>query len=133
MKITFLIPPPLAGQRPAERSSGCTNVVYPTPNIYELTVAALIEKSGRFQVAYHDFTYEHDQLEDFVKQDDSDFYSFWTVNLSVDTDLHATEIIHNIKPEVFCLLLGPGPTYYIKKCVNHSHTIVLRGEPDMVL
>ncbi len=133
MKITFLIPPPLAGQRPAERSSGCTNVVYPTPNIYELTVAALIEKSGRFQVAYHDFTYEHDQLEDFVKQDDSDFYSFWTVNLSVDTDLHATEIIHNIKPEAFCLLLGPGPTYYIRKCVNHSHTIVLRGEPDMIL
>lgn len=133
MKITFLIPPPLAGQRPAERSSGCTNVVYPTPNIYELTVAALIERESGFEVAYHDFTYEHDSLEEFVEQDNSDFYSFWTVNLSVNTDLHATETIHRIKPGVYCLLLGPGPTYYIKKCLDNSRTIVLRGEPDLTM
>ena len=133
MKITFLIPPTLDGQRPAERSSGCTHVVYPTPNIYELTVAALIEKSGEFNVAYHDFTYQKDSLEDFLSRDDSDFYSFWTVNLSIDTDLHAAQIIHSMKPDAYCLLLGPGPTYYINKCLNHERTIVLRGEPDMVL
>ena len=133
MKITFLIPPTLDGQRPAERSSGCTHVVYPTPNIYELTVAALIEKSWEFNVAYHDFTYQKDSLEDFLSRDDSDFYSFWTVNLSIDTDLHAAQIIHSMKPDAYCLLLGPGPTYYINKCLNHERTIVLRGEPDMVL
>ena len=103
MKITFLIPPTLDGQRPAERSSGCTHVVYPTPNIYELTVAALIEKSGEFNVAYHDFTYQKDCLEDFLSRDDSDFYSFWTVNLSIDTDLHAAQIIHSMKPDAYCL------------------------------
>lgn len=133
MKITFLIPPPLPGQRPAERSSGCTHVVYPTPNIYELTVAALIEESGHFDVAYHDFTYEKDNLDAFIASDDSDFYSFWTVNLSVDTDLHAAGIIHSLRPSAYCLLLGPGPTYYIRKCLNHDHNIVVRGEPDMAL
>ena len=81
MKITFLIPPPLHGQRPAERSSGCTHVVYPTPNIYELTVAALVEKTGLFTVAYKDFTYEKDEFGKFIAEDDSDFYSIWTVKL----------------------------------------------------
>lgn len=133
MKITFLIPPPIEGERPAERSSGCTHVVYPTPNIYELTVAALIEKSGKFDVAYRDLTYEKVSLEAFVANDDSDFYSFWTVNLSVATDLYSTDIIHKLRPNAYCLLLGPGPTYYIDKCVNHSHNIILRGEPDMAL
>lgn len=133
MKITFLIPPPLEGQRPAERSSGCTHVVYPTPNIYELTVAAVVENSGEFEVAYHDFTYEKLDLESFISSDNSDFYSFWTVNLSVDTDLHAADVIHRLRPEAYCLLLGPGSTYYIEKCACHSHNIVLRGEPDMQL
>lgn len=133
MKITFLVPPPIKGQRPAERSSGCTHVVYPTPNIYELTVAALIEKSGHFDVAYHDFTYEKTDLRTFISSDDSDFYSIWTVNLSVDTDLHAVDIIHSVRPDVYCFMLGPGPTYYINKCLSRDHTIVLRGEPDMML
>lgn len=133
MKITFLTPPPLPGQRPAERSSGCTHVVYPTPNIYELTVAAAVEKTGRFEVAYHDFTYEKLDLREFIAGDDSDFYSFWTVNLSVDTDLAAAGIIHGVKPAAYCLLLGPGPTYYAAKCLNHDHNIVLRGEPDLTL
>lgn len=133
MKITFLIPPPLPGQRPAERSSGCTHVVYPTPNIYELTVAAAVEETGHFEVAYHDFTYEKLNLHEFIANDDSDFYSFWTVNLSVDTDLAATDIIHSLKPAAYCLLLGPGPTYYTAKCLNHNHNIVLRGEPDLTL
>ena len=46
MKLTFLIPPVLDGKNPAERTAGCTRVVYLAPNIYELTVVALLEKEG---------------------------------------------------------------------------------------
>jgi len=133
LKITFLIPPPLKGQRPAERSSGCTHVVYPTPNIYELTTAAYIEASDHFEVAYHDFTYEKDDFCQFIRNDDSDFYSIWTVNLSVENDIHAIETIHSLRPEAYCLLLGPGPTYYINKCLCHDRVIIVRGEPDLAL
>ena len=42
MKITFLVPPVLDGNRPAERSAGCTRVVYLAPNIYELTVIGVV-------------------------------------------------------------------------------------------
>lgn len=133
MKITFLIPPPLPGERPAERSSGCTHVVYPTPNIYELTVAAFIEGTGHFSVAYHDFTYEKGDFTEFIKSDDSDFYSIWTVNLSVNTDIRAAETIHSLRPEAYCLMLGPGSTYFISKCLCHDRVIVLRGEPDLIL
>lgn len=133
MKITFLIPPPLRNERPAERSSGCTHVVYPTPNIYELTVAALVEQTGHFGVAYEDFTYGKRDLRKFIAADDSDFYSFWTVNLSISTDLAAAAIIHELRPEAYCLFMGPGPTYYVDKCLGHDRNIVLRGEPDMAL
>ena len=133
MKITFLIPPSLHGQRPAERSSGCTHVVYPTPNIYELTVAALVEKTGLFTVAYKDFTYEKDEFGTFIAEDDSDCYSIWTVNLSVETDLNAVSVISSLRPEAYCLLIGPGSTYYVEKCLVNEKTIVVRGEPDLAL
>ena len=99
MKITFLVPPPLTGQRPAERSSGCTHVVYPTPNIYELTVAALVEKTGHVEVAYKDFTWEKEDFNEYLLHDDSDFYSIWTVNLSIETDMHAVARIHALRHE----------------------------------
>ena len=53
LKILFLVPPVVEGTHPAERSSGCTRVVYPTPNIYELQVAACVRQIG-FDVSYWD-------------------------------------------------------------------------------
>ena len=54
MKLTFVIPPEPTQEAPAERTAGCTRVVYPAPNIYELSVVALLEKHG-YTVAYEDF------------------------------------------------------------------------------
>ncbi len=133
MKITFLVPPPLTGQRPAERSSGCTHVVYPTPNIYELTVAALVEKTGHVEVAYKDFTWEKEDFNEYLLHDDSDFYSIWTVNLSIETDMHAVARIHALRLEAYCMLIGPASTYYVNKCLTDDKTIVVRGEPDLAL
>ena len=52
MKLTFLIPPVLDNKNPAERTAGCTRVVYLAPNIYELTVVALLEKEGFDDIHY---------------------------------------------------------------------------------
>ena len=68
MKVTFLTPPSLDGFKPAERTAGCTRVVYNMVNIYELTVAALLEKEG-YDVYYKNFVVKiADSLYVFINQ-----------------------------------------------------------------
>lgn len=136
MKITFLIPPVLNGGQPAERSSGCTRVVYATPNIYELTVAALLEREGYEDLHYEDFVYDHrtpEQFRQFLERDRSAVYCMWTVNLSIENDVAVADLIHQMMPESYVLLMGPGPTYYTRKCLTHERTVIVRGEPDMAV
>ena len=58
MKITFLTPPELIGHQPAERTAGCTRMVYPMPNIYELSVAAVLEEEGVHDITRRDFVFD---------------------------------------------------------------------------
>lgn len=136
MKISFLIPPSFDNRQPAERSAGCTRVTYLFPNIYELSAAAVLEASGRDEVEYHDFVYskaDREKFETFLAQDDSDIYLMWTVNLSIDTDLEAIKIIRSKRGRVPVILLGPGPTHFIKKCLPDSDVFIVRGEPEATL
>ena len=82
MKITFIIPPALDNTNPAERTAGCTRLVYPMPNIYELTVAGLLEQD-KHEVCYQDFVLNNEKqsgLDDFLKNDSSECYMLWCVN-----------------------------------------------------
>ena len=95
MKITFLVPPVLDGNRPAERSAGCTRVVYLAPNIYELTVIGVVENENLGEVAYEDFVFykkKENDFRQFLSSDNSNIYCIWTVNLSIESDLKAIEI-----------------------------------------
>ncbi|MBP5561051.1 MAG: radical SAM protein [Muribaculaceae bacterium] len=134
MKITFLVPPILDGSKqPAERTAGCTRVVYLAPNMYELTVAAVVEQAGDHDVRYRDFIYDKKGKDAFVKfleQDDSELYFIWTVNLSIDSDNEAIRLIHEHNADARVVLLGPGATYFTKKCLTDARDIVVRGEPE---
>jgi radical SAM superfamily enzyme YgiQ (UPF0313 family) len=133
MKITFLTPPANSGIKPAERTAGCTRVVYPMPNIYELTVAALFEQEG-YQVTYEDFILQgkkNQDLEEFLKKDNSFCYCFWSVNLSIETDLLALKKIRSVHPSVKVIFMGPGPTYYTHRFLVDENVIVVRGEPEL--
>ena len=132
MKISFVTPPVLIGKRPAERSAGCTHVVYPIPNIYELTVAAVVEAMEGCRVVYRDFSGCNDDREwrQWLVGDDSDIYMVWMVNLSLKNDLLATDIIHNVRPDSFVVFLGPGATYFIADALSHHRKIVVSGEPE---
>ncbi|MDE5661883.1 MAG: radical SAM protein, partial [Muribaculaceae bacterium] len=57
MKLTFIVPPCFDHKQPAERTAGCTRVVYLAPNIYELSVAALLEQNKNNAIRYKDFVY----------------------------------------------------------------------------
>jgi anaerobic magnesium-protoporphyrin IX monomethyl ester cyclase len=133
MKTTFIIPPSLDGNKPAERSAGCTRMVYPIPNIYELIVAAVLENAGH-EVVYKDFVLMRrgdDLFESFLENDDSDCYLIWSVNLSINTDIHAHVLIRKYRPNAFIIFEGPAPTLYTKKFLLDNRTIVVRGEPEI--
>lgn len=132
MKVSFITPPSLDKFKPAERTAGCTRVVYNMVNIYELTVAALAEQEG-YEVAYRNFVLEEaslDQFFSFLENDDSDVYLLWTVNLSIPTDIQEERFIHAKRPESICIFLGPGATYFAKSLLGHPASVVVRGEPE---
>lgn len=132
MKITFLTPPSLDNSKPAERTAGCTRVVYNMANIYELTVVAVLEQGG-YDIHYKNFVLENETKESlfsFLKNDDSDCYIFWSVNLSIPTDLQVQSFIHTLHKKALCLFMGPGATYFTETFLTHINSIVVRGEPE---
>ncbi len=133
MKITFITPPAINGSKPAERTAGCTRVVYAMPNIYELTVAALLEQE-KYEIYYIDFILEKKSSNDlafFLESDNSDCYCIWSVNLSMDADLEALKQIRKTHATAKILFMGPAPTYYTKNFVLDNNVFVLRGEPEL--
>lgn len=135
MKVSFIVPPCFDHKQAAERTAGCTRVVYLAPNIYELTSAAVLELEG-YEVEYHDFVYHpasREKFDAFFVGDKADVYVFWTVNLSIATDLSAIETIRRHRPEVKIVLLGPGPTHFIDRCLPDKNVYIVRGEPEQTL
>ncbi len=135
MKVSFLVPPVVVGTHPAERSSGCTSVVYATPNIYELQVAACVEQAGH-EVRYRDCINHAESIECLLENENTtpaDVYMMWTVNLSVDNDIEITRRLHAVLPDAWVVLLGPGATYFSHKCHVDEHTIVVHGEPEQTV
>ncbi|MBR5639600.1 MAG: radical SAM protein [Muribaculaceae bacterium] len=136
MKITFLVPPVLDGNRPAERSAGCTRVVYLAPNIYELTVIGVVENENLGEVDYQDFVFNKKNEQDYrqyLSSDTSDVYCIWTVNLSIESDIKAIEILQRYRPDSRVILMGPGPSYFIDKCLVNDRIIIVRGEPEATI
>lgn len=133
LHITLLTPPERDGLQPAERTAGCTRVVYPMPNIYLLTVAAVAERAG-CTVACADFSdtrHGDDALQAFLASDTSDIYFFWTVNLSLETDCRAVELAGRLRPEALSVMMGPGATYFASRCLQGTApVVVVRGEPE---
>lgn len=133
MKISVITPPPINGVKPAERTAGCTRVVYAMPNIYELTVAALLEQEG-YEVVCTDFVLRNESLADldnYLSTDVSDCYCFWSVNLSMEADLYALQQIRKYHPTAKVLFMGPAPTYYTTNFLTDENIFVLRGEPEL--
>ena len=136
MRLVFITPPVLKGKRPAERTAGCTHVVYLAPNTYELTVVALVEQSGVHEVSHCDMVYDkwsRQQYINWLQHDTSEVYLMWTVNLSIDNDLAAITLILEHRPSSHVVMMGPGPTHFTERCLCDDRVIVVRGEPDLTV
>lgn len=135
MKINFIIPPVLDGTREAERIAGCSYSLYHTPNIIILLTAAVLRESGN-EILYSDFPLYKLKERDFRDSlwlDNSDIYCLFTVNLAMETDLMAKEIIREIKGNAPIIFFGPTPTYWPEKFLKDKYTYVVRGEPEYTL
>ena len=132
MKVCFLIPPEPLAATPAERSAGCTRVVYPMPNLYELTVAALVESKG-YAVDYVDLTASGGDLREFVGSSDADVFMIWTVNLSRAADFAARDAILELRPDAKVVFLGPGATFFPNLYLTDERVVIARGEPEMTV
>ncbi|MEO0092716.1 MAG: radical SAM protein [candidate division WOR-3 bacterium] len=135
MKITFLIPPPINKKKVPERVFGCTYGLYPIPNIFILTFASILRNDGNqvlvfdapiMQVSPKDF-------QDFLRNDKSDCYIFYTVNLAKDLDIFTARQIRAIRKDVSIIFCGPAPTYSPEEFLIDNATYVVRGEPDFTL
>jgi len=134
-KITFLIPPSLDGKNILDRVAGCSYTVYNVPNIFVLISLAALREKG-FTVVYEDFSINKKNKEDFIdflKNDASDLYIFYTVNLSMKIDLKAVDIIKNIRADVPIIFFGPSPTFWPEKFLKDESIYVVRGEPEITI
>lgn len=133
MKITFLTPPSLDNNPPAERVFGCNYGIYPIPNIFILYPAAVLEEDGH-KVVFIDGPIENwdrKKLIKFLEMDDSDIYAIYTVFLSEKTDLQLHNLIRKIKNDMSIIFFGPQPTYRPEHYLKDENTFIIRGEPEL--
>ena len=134
MKITFLVPPPIDGKIP-ERVAGCAYLLYYVPNIFLLGAAAVLEKAG-YEVRYIETTikkWDQKQFRAFLREDLSDIYSFYSVNLSQETDMQALKDIRDIRGNVPVVFFGPAPSDRPAEFVVDGNAYVVRGEPEYTM
>lgn len=133
MKITFIDPPNYKPGIVVERVFGCNLTIYPIPNIFTLTLAALLQEKG-YQVCYIDAANMGGGVKRFVrflKSDDSDILSIHSVNLSQEMDLQALRIIREIKGNLPVVFTGPAPTLKPNDYLLDEYTFIVRGEPEI--
>ncbi|BBO17465.1 Radical SAM superfamily enzyme YgiQ [Candidatus Brocadia pituitae] len=134
MKITFLVPPPINAKIP-ERVAGCAYLLYYVPNIFLLSAAAVLEKAG-FEVKYIETTikkWDRGHFLSFLREDLSDVYCFYSVNLSQNTDLQALKDIREIRGDVPIIFFGPAPSDRPAEFVVDDYAYVVRGEPEYTM
>lgn len=135
MQITFIDPPNFLEKKPIERVFGCTYSLYPIPNIFSLSNAALLEREG-FKVNYIDMANERwglPRFRAFFKSDQSSAYVFYSVNLSLQPDLLAFEFLRESRPDAYVIFSGPAPTYFARNFLKDKNTFVVRGETEFTL
>lgn len=135
MRMTFVVPPEPGKEVAAERSAGCTRIVYPMPNIYELIAAACLEDKGH-KVKLVDFVAEKgdaDAVERFLRTDNSSAYLVWSVNLSRNADFAFRDMALRLRPEAKIIFMGPGATFFPELYLTDNRVTIVRGEPEATL
>ncbi len=131
MKVTFIVPPPLDSKLPAERIFGCNYGIYYQPNIFILYSLSVLKEIG-CEVKFFDCVINNFRKKDFlnyIRNNDSNIYVFYTVFLSKTTDLKARALIRSIRPYAKFIYLSTEPTSNPEEFADKD-SYVIRGEPE---
>jgi radical SAM superfamily enzyme YgiQ (UPF0313 family) len=134
MKITFLIPPVLDGFNNVDRCFGCNYSIYFLPLLPALYVATLLKKETE-KISVIDFPAQkktEQDFKEFIENDNSDIYIFYTVFLCQNTDLIARRLIRGRVLNARFIFCGPQPTWAPEVFLDKSDTVVIRGEPEFI-
>ena len=97
--------------------------------------AAILEKGG-YEVKYIESTikkWDRGHFLAFLREDLSDVYCFYSVNLSQETDMQALKDIREIRGNVSVVFFGPAPSDRPAEFVVDGNTYVVRGEPEYTM
>jgi radical SAM superfamily enzyme YgiQ (UPF0313 family) len=143
VRAVFLVPPPLPGQRPAERVFGCTFELYPFPPLPLLYAAAAARAAGHRAEAWDsprrphglDWGFFEKALADLADPEQqpgpAGAFVLHTVNLSRESDLAAGRAIREAcGPDAAVIYTGPGPSWEPERYLSDARTFVLRGEVE---
>jgi len=134
MKITFLMPPSLDGERCADRCYGCNYGIYFLPHLPTLYMATILQ-NDRYEIAIRDFAAKKQKKKDFlnfISNDDSNAYVFFTVFLSERNDIEARRLIRNIQDDAKYVYCGTQATWNPTAFLDEN-SYVIRGEPDFTI
>ena len=135
MKVTFLIPPVLDGTQDVDRCFGCNYSIYFLPLLPALYSATLL-KGEVEAVSILDFPAlkkTKNDFKNFIQNDNSDVYIFYTVFLCQNTDLSARNMIREVRADARFIFSGPQATFAPEVFLDKSDTFAARGEPDFII
>lgn len=135
MKVTFLIPPVLDNTRDVDRCFGCNYSIYFLPLLPVLYSATLLKNvAGRVTILdFPALKKSKEDFKDFLKNDDSDIYVFYTVFLCQNTDLLARKMIREKHPGARFIFSGPQATFSPDVFLDAEDTFAVRGEPEFII
>ncbi len=132
MKVSYVELSNKLGKR-TEKLFGCSFVKYPMPNIFILTILALLRDKG-FKVNYLEGGVNgigRSQIESFLQPDNSDVYIIYSVNLSMEEDIMIGKILRSCRRSSKLIFLGPAVTYFVENYLFDDSVYAIRGEPEM--
>lgn len=135
MKVSFIMPPPLDNKRAADRCYGCNYGIYFLPHLPSLYMATIIRDKG-FDVDVQDFAaqkYNKKRFIEYINNNHSDFYVFFTVFLSEKTDIEARRLIRNINDKAKYIFCGTQATWRPESFIDSEDSFVIRGETEILV
>ncbi len=135
MNVIFLIPPALERKRIPERVFGCSYGLYPIPNIFILTLAAILREDGN-RVEVIDapiMRLSPRRFYEYLRKREDSCFVFYSVNLSAELDISTCRRLRDNHPHPPIIFCGPAPTYNPPEFLIDRNTFVIRGEPDYTI
>jgi anaerobic magnesium-protoporphyrin IX monomethyl ester cyclase len=130
VKVNFIIPP--TNKRPVERIYGCNYGFFNQHNILMLYPATMLEKAG-YKVKVTDFLVDGiSDFNNFIKQDESDVYVFYSNFLSRDLDKETARRILNLK-KAKIIFIGSDPSHKPEHYLFNENAFVIRGESEEII